>query len=178
MMTKSGSTMSASNIITLRDEALAMPIILSGVLDAKIAETRAAIDALNQREGIVQTLDQAHQIKHEAEAHAAAAFTAAKEQAEAAQATAKKMADDAAQKVKDADVREKQTMAGIAKLSVDRAQFDATKATDIKVMDQRAKALDARESDVAAAETALRDAQQKLQADRQAFNKRLEALKA
>jgi hypothetical protein len=56
--------------------------------------------------------------------------------------------------------------------------FEAKKASDTQVMNQRAAALDARESAVSAAETVLREGQEKLFADRGAFNKRLEALKA
>lgn len=65
----------------------------------------------------------------------------------------------------------------VAKLDTDRAGFEAYKANNEALMSQRAQALDLRESEVSAAEASLKEGQDKLAAEREAFNKRLDALK-
>ncbi len=66
------TSLTADQIIALRDEALAMPALLSGALDGKIAEIKAASAKLSEQQGIVLTLDAAKKVKDDTSGYAAA----------------------------------------------------------------------------------------------------------
>lgn len=135
-MTQNGPGVSAADIVALRAESKTLPILLTGVLDAKIEE-----------------------------------FKAAEEKAAAATSTA-------AQQVADAKDAAAQVESDRAKLTAAQEAFDSAQQVAAGNAASLKSSLDARARVVAGQEAALREGQAKLKDDQQAFNARLEALKA
>ena len=71
-----------------------------------------------------------------------------------------------------------QAASDAAKVASDRSVFEADKANATELMDQRSAALDLRESQLATAAAKLGEDQRNLAIERDAFNKKLELLKA
>jgi hypothetical protein len=167
------SNITAGQIVALSDEAKAIPTILSGVLDAKIKETKAAIADFEKRQGVVKTLDQAEAVLKSAQAKVDAAVGEAQAKVKADAAAAATLMEQATAKMKGADAREKETADGLARLIVERNQLIAAKA---QIATKTAE-LDARTLSLDGLAASLTKRQAKLTADQQAFNKKLEALK-
>lgn len=178
MTSTRAAPMSAENIVSLHDEAVAMPVILSGVLDAKVAELREIQADLVTRQGIVKTVEEAKALLTATEEQSKVTLRNAKEVEDAAAVTAKEMTDAAKVKMDAALALENETLKERAKLQAASDAFGVGEAEQIKrfaaqqkELDQRTKAMDEREQILAAGEHGL----EVLRAE---FNKKLEALKA
>ena len=160
-------------LIEIPAEHVAIMEILKGTFDDEIARVTALRDELKARQDVDQTLEKA---------------TAALTDAQAKQEVAQKALDDAnfqAQQITDkankllADATAQSTQAAsdAAKVASDRSIFEADKANATELMDQRSAALDLRESQLAAMAAKVGEDQRQLAVEREAFNKKLEALK-
>ena len=176
-MTTTHSPLSAESIVSLHDQAVAMPVILSGVIDAKIAELKAIQADLVARQGIVDTVEQAQAVLDKANADATAILTAA-------QVTADKNTTDAAQKLAAAESlldqalkREEETSSMQSTIRAQRAQLDADIVARNAAVDALQAQSEKRLADVEMREKSLALGMQRLKDDRAAFNAKLDALK-
>ena len=160
-------------LIEIPAQHVAVHEILKGTFDDEIARITALRDELKARQSVDQTLEQA---------------TAALADAKAKQEAADKALDDAkfqaanimtsAQTVAaQANAQAQQAASDAAKVASDRSIFEADKANAIELMDQRSAALDLRESQLATAAAKIGEDQRNLAVEREAFNRKLEALK-
>jgi hypothetical protein len=166
-------SISAESIVASHAEALALPVILSGVLDAKIAECKAAMAALDARQQVTATLEEAAKIKADAETAAAALLAQAKVDANTVTVTAKQAADDAA-------MRQAKVTAAEQANATERERLANVKLT----LEVQANALNTREASLVALGQQLDirrntqdKAEAKLKADTAALNASLDALK-
>jgi len=160
--------------VTLKAESAAVLAVLRGDFDAEIARVTALRDELAK----LQTTKQNYEDAQAKLAAAAAAEAGAKALLDAAKEEAKAIVANATQTLAAVNAQRIALDSASAKLASDRSAFDASAASAKQVFSQQSAALDVRESQVSAGEVALAAAQGKLNTERLAFNKRLEALKA
>jgi hypothetical protein len=166
-------SMTADKILAIHDDTVAMPVILSGVLDAKIAETRAAIADLASRQGIAQTMDQANK----ALADATALKAKAEQHLADAQVTAQKVIDAAHQKMDEANIRNDQTIAAAKVAATQSADVETRRKQHEDDFERMRAGISSRQSALDAQAGTLDQREAKLKTDREAFNARIEALK-
>ena len=161
------------HLIEIPAEHIAVMEILKGTFDDEIKRVAELRDELKARQDVDQTLEKATAALADAEAKQAAAqkeLADANEQAQTMLEQARDAVTQAMQTNADADAK-------AAKTETARSIFEAEKANAQELMDQRGAALDLRESQLAATAAKVGEDQRQLAMDREAFNKKLEALK-
>lgn len=167
----------AENVIALHEQAAAMPVLLTGVLDAKIAEVKTLLADLAARQGIVDTLEAA---RKEAASIVAKAKTSTEQTLAAAEAKmfdATSQQTAAQQALDDANARQSVSVIKAQELTASIAKAEKDNAARKDELAQIAAKLDAGVKDLAAREAELAANQEKLKADRAEINRRLEALR-
>jgi hypothetical protein len=160
-------------LIEIPAEHIAVTEILKGTFDDEIKRITTLRDELKARQDVDQTLEKATAALADAEAKQAAAkkeLADANDQAQTMLAQARDAVTQAMQTNADADAK-------AAKTETARSIFEAEKANAQELMDQRSAALDLRESQLAGMAAKVGEDQRQLAMDREAFNKKLEALK-
>lgn len=164
------------NVDTLLEipaQHLAVQEILKGTFDDEIARVTALRDELRARQTVDQTLEKARAALIDAEAKQDAADKILAD----ANFQAQQITDKANKMMADATAQAAQMASDAAKVASDRSLFEADKANAIELMNQRSAALDLRESQLADMASKLGEQQRQLAVDREAFNKKLEALR-
>lgn len=172
-MTATRSNISADQILQAHDQALALPVILSGVLDEKIAELKVEQAKLAEAQGIVATLAEAKKVRDAAQAIQGQA----QREYAASQVTATEIERSANAKFEAAVAREQATNRAREELAESVVKFNA-RTTSI----ENSHTLNGQQLNSLAAELAARtkdlDAREaKIKTDRADLNRRLDALK-
>lgn len=175
--TTQAPALSAESIVALHAEAAAIPVLLTGTLDAKIAEVKALLADLAVRQGIVDTLEKARaeadSTLTDAKASSEQMFAAAEAKlfdATSQQAAAQQALDAANARQTEIDAKERALLSATAK-------FEENKQSFLTGIAQGRAELEAATKDLAAREATLSEGQEKLKADRAEINRRLEALR-
>lgn len=161
------------HLIEVPAQHIAVLEILKGTFDDEIARVTALRDELKARQDVDQTLEKATVALADAQEKQDAAnkrLYDAKFQAGNLIASANKLLEAANTRAADA-------ADAAAKVASSKSVFEADKANATELMDQRSAALDLRESQLAAMAAKMGEDQRQLAVDREAFNKKLEALK-
>jgi len=163
----------AESVIGLADEAKALPVILTGVLDGKIAQVKALLVELKERQGIVATMDAAEAEFSRNKALIDDHSQRAMETINAASAAASTLMDQANAKMTAATQREQSSLA-VQEL-INQAQHEtAERAAEVgRLRDD----LNSKASGLAQRATDLDKREAKLRADQAVVNARLDALK-
>lgn len=161
-------------LVEIPAEHIAVVEILKGNFDDRIAELKNLIAELKANQEIDQTLEKA-----------TAALADAKDKQDAADKEladakfkANSIIESANRLLQDANARSTESSDTAAKVATAKSVFEAEKKNAEELMDQRSAALDLRESQLAAMAAKVGEEQRQLAVDKEAFNKRLEALKA
>lgn len=160
-------------LIDLTSHVAAVKLAMDGQFDAKIAELKEALAALDERTSIAQTLDQAQKVKDDADTYAAIALQKAKD----ALARAQDATDKAASREVLVSGREQAVSAREGQTDARQATQDTREQAILDAQNARNSDLTGRETAVKKSETKLADGLKKLAADQAAFNQRLDALK-
>lgn len=160
-------------LVDIAGHVAAVKLAMDGAFDAKIADLKEAMSALDERTSIAQTLDQAQKVKDDADNYAAAALQKAKDALAKAQDSIDRSASrEALVSGREQAVASRETAADTRQATQDtreQAILDAQNARDIS--------LTARETLVKKREIELTGGLKQLAADRAALNQRLDALK-
>ena len=167
----------ADNIINLADEMKAVPAILSGVLDEKIATARTLIADLQKRQGIVDTIEKANAVVDKTKADIDAHRQEAQDKISAQAYQANALLKAATEKMAAADIRDRETADGMAKLVVARNQFSAAQKSAQDEINAKLADIDQNVTVINGRKNELDAAEKKLKQDQATVNARLEALK-
>jgi electron transfer flavoprotein alpha subunit len=161
-------------LIEIPAQHVAVLEILKGTFDDEIKRITVLRDELKARQDVDQTLEKASSALADAKSKQDVAdkvLADAKFQAQQVSDQASKMMTEAMTSTVNAE-------SAAAKIASDRSVFEADRANTKELHDQRSAALDLRESQLATAAAKIGEDQRKLSVERDAFNKRLDALKA
>lgn len=139
-----------------------------------LAAMAALRDELEARQGAMTAVDDANQLRKDAEdikAKAIAETTASRAAADQYLADAKAKNDTVNAKLSDLDAREKE-------LARAKSDYESNRAVDEKSLAERLKAAGAREAQLAAREAALSKAQDDLKAQQDSHDARVKAFQA
>lgn len=161
------------HLIEIPAQQIAVMEILKGSFDDEIKRITVLRDELKARQDVDQTLEKATAALADAESKQA---SAQKELADA-QGQSQTMLTQARDVLTSAVQKEDEANRKSAETESKRVVFEAEKANAQELMDQRSAALDLRESQLATMAGKIGEEQRQLAVDREAFNKRLEALK-
>lgn len=164
----------ADQLIEVPAQHIAITEILKGTFDDKIAEIKALRDELKARQDVDQTLEKANAALADAHAKQQDATKALAD----AKFNAEQNTTNAANVVKMANAMKQQAESDAAKVAAERLTFEAEKENAIELMNQRHAALDLREFQLAKAAAKIGEDQRALALERDAFNRKLELLKA
>lgn len=161
-------------LVDLVGQIGAIKLTMDGAFDQRIADLKAAAAALDEMTNKVNTLSQAQKIKDDAQALSEATQTAC------SQAVAKANDTLGAALAREAQVTARETAVTAREgAATTRSQFlDDREKSIIFAQDSRDRDLDDREDALAKQEAQSKAKLNKLNADIDAFNKRLDALKA
>jgi len=160
-------------LIDVAGHMAAVKLAMDGQFDARIAELKVAIAALDEKTSIAQTLDQAQKVKDDADAYAVAALAKAKEALSKAQDATDKVAS------RESIVTARESVVASRESAADARQAtqDAREQSILGAQNSRDASLTARETAVKKGEIELAGKVKKLSGDQAAFNQKLDALK-
>lgn len=161
-------------MIDIVSNAAAVKLAMDGKFDARIAELKEAIAALDEKTSIAQTLEQAQKIKDDADTYAAAAL----EKEKSALTKAQDATDKAASREATVSAREQAVASREAGVQARQQTQDIREQSMLDTSVSVADKLAARESALVKNEADYAARKKQLDADIRAFNQRLEALKA
>ena len=160
-------------LVDLVSHAAAVKLAMEGEFDKKIAELKAAQQALADATEIAQTVEQARKIKEDADAYAVAALAKAKE----ALGRAQDATDKAASREALVTGREQAIASRESAAEARQKAQDAREESILQAQNKREAELNARTDMLKKNEDSNSARARKLDADIRAFNQRLEALK-
>jgi len=166
-------TISAESILDLSEQAAALPAVLSGVLDTRIAELKKLKADLDAKTAIAKTVDAANKLLEDAKTKAAALVAQAEVDANSSRVAGKAVADTAASKLAEADKRAQEVEATARTLASNVDAYNRNNTAlmaAIEANNATARALDVRKATLDADVIRMNDLSKKLTA-------RLDALK-